>query len=283
VRFSRAAWDSRLGPADGALTEMGGVTIAPEFEQNGKWRRMADLSSEYRAEWHAEFVHPALVRGSIDWHPLTAHTGPSFETKLWITPDGVLAETRRTSGDADEWAMTWPLLVNDGRPLMKSVAGAVAATSYDGAGDEENFIDVGGDTRVMGDGPTIRSTYGDLLAVRAVAGNGLQQTFVFPRSAGQPPAVEVRRSFRRTASGFASVLGTVEGDVYISSTMAGGEGNSITLLQQDQPALVFDRRCGFLARLSGGRVISVETDRDVTARLGTRTVVLHAHELRDWN
>jgi len=278
VRFSRAGWDSRLGPADGALTEMGGVTFAPVFEQNGKWRRMGDLSSEYRAEWHAEFVHPALVRGSIEWHPLGGHTGPSFETKLWITPDGVLAETRKTSDDADEWAMTWPLLVDDGRPLMKNVTGAVASTSYDGTGDEENFIDLGGDARVMADGPTIRSTYGDLLAVRAAARNPVQQTFVYPRSAGQPPAAEVRRSLRRTARGFTSVLGAVDDDTYTSATMVGGEGTSITLPHQDRPALEFDRRCGFLARIDRGKIVGVETDRDVTAHVGKRTVVLHAHE-----
>jgi hypothetical protein len=283
ARISRSGWESRLGPADGALTAAGGVTFAPEFKRNGTWRRMADLSNDYRAEWHAEFVHPALVKGTIGWHPLAGHTGPSFETKVWISPDGVLAETRKTSGDADEWGMTWPLLVNDGRPLMNEVNGAAASTSYDRKGDEGNFIDIDGDARVVADGPRFRSTYGDLLAMRALARDGLQRTFVYPRSAGQPSATEVERSLRRTQHGFTSVLGTVEGDVYISSTMAGGEGNSFTLPHQAKPALVFDQRCGFVTRVSGGRVVSVETDRDVTAHVGARTVVLRAHEPRDLN
>ena len=65
VRFARAAWDTRLGPSDGALTAQGGVTFAPEFFENGAWHRLADLSRSYRAEWRPEFVHPALVRGTI--------------------------------------------------------------------------------------------------------------------------------------------------------------------------------------------------------------------------
>jgi hypothetical protein len=95
VQFARGGWDTRLGPSDGALTESGGVTFAPEFFENGSWHRMADLSARYRAEWNAEFVHPALIRGTILWHPLASQHGPSFSTQLWITPDGVYAETTK--------------------------------------------------------------------------------------------------------------------------------------------------------------------------------------------
>jgi len=190
-------------------------------------------------------------------------------------------ETRKKSDDTDEWAMTWPLLVNDGRPLMKDVTTAVASTSYDRHGDEENFLDLGDNALIVGDGPTFRSTYGDLLAVRAIAQNGLQLTFAYPRSPGQPSAVEIQRSLQRTPRGFTSALGTVEDDVYINSTMAGGEATSIMLPHQLRPTLVFGQRCGFIARLNRGRIVSVEADRDVTAHVGTRTIILRAHQPKE--
>src|SRR5438045_4438181 len=67
VRFARAGWDTRLGPSDGALSETGGVSFAPEFLENGKWLRMADLSSRYEAVWSTSFVHPLLVRCAVEY------------------------------------------------------------------------------------------------------------------------------------------------------------------------------------------------------------------------
>src|SRR5262249_2150222 len=69
VRFARTGWDTRLGPSDGVLTATGGVSFAPEFLENGRWLRMADLSTRYEGFWSATFVHPLLVRCAIEYRP----------------------------------------------------------------------------------------------------------------------------------------------------------------------------------------------------------------------
>jgi hypothetical protein len=105
VRISRAGWDSRLGPADGALTEADGISLAPEFFEDGKWFRIAALSQRYKATWKAEFVHPALVRGTLQYTPIDGGKGPVFESRLWITPDGIYSQTRKLSA-AERWQTT---------------------------------------------------------------------------------------------------------------------------------------------------------------------------------
>jgi hypothetical protein len=278
VRISRSGWDSRLGPSDGALTADGGVTFGPEFYEDGAWHRMADLSGRYRAEWRTEFVNPALVRGVISWHPLSGQSGPTFETQLWITPDGVFSETRKTSADSGLWAVTWPLLVNDGRPLNVQITKSVASASFKPGDDEESFLSVGGQTQIQSDTPTFRSSYGDLLPVRAIASAATDRTFIYPHNPAAPSAEIVRQSFRRTPDGFTSALGTVKGDLYIGKTIAGGEGNSLALVSGAAPDLILDHRCGFLAQLDHNKVAVIETDCDVVAHLGKRTVVLKAHQ-----
>ena len=98
VRFSRAGWESRLGPSDGALNAEGGVTFAPTFLQLGRWIRLADLGAGYVGEWSVQFTHPALVRCAIVYHPDSAHSGPVFENTFVITPDGIMSEVRKTFG-----------------------------------------------------------------------------------------------------------------------------------------------------------------------------------------
>ena len=224
VRFSRVGWDSRLGPADGALTAGGGVSFAPEFLEDGKWLRMGSLSKRYHATWKADFVHPALVRGTVEFRPLNGTPGPVFESQLWITPDGVYIETVKTSHDSTPWGVTWPLLANDGTALDVQIAGAAATTKYPGSGDAESFLAVGGGASITREGETLRSTFGDIQPVRAGSADGINRTFVYPHNANQPSADQVQASFRRTASGFSSDLGTVNGDIYIGQTVAGGVG-----------------------------------------------------------
>jgi hypothetical protein len=281
VRIARMAWDSRLGPADGALTVEGGISFAPEFKEDGAWHRMADLSDRYRAEWRPEFVHPALVRGVLSWHPMVGKSGPTFETTLWITPDGVFNETRKTSTDAIEWGMTWPLLVSDGRPLRHEVTVSAARTAFVEGGDEENFLAIGRDPSIQIDGATARSTYGDLIPIRYVSGVGANATFVYPRNAGDVPATEVQKTMHRTEDGFESALGRAESSLYVGRTVAGGEGKVLRITRAGAPVLVFDRNCGFLARLDHGNVIAVETDRDVVVHAGKRTIALKAHQVND--
>ena len=277
VRFARAGWDTRLGPSDGALTANGGVTFAPEFLEDGAWHRLADLSKRYRAEWHAEFVHPALVRGTLTWHPLPGFDGPTFETRLWITPDGVYTETTKTSIAPVQWGVTWPLLINDGRPLVTSIGKSFASTGFTRGEDQESFLSVGRQATIETAVPKMRSTYGDLLALRVVSSGATNSNFIYPHNSDQPSAAEVQGTMRRTKNGFTSILGRVEDDIYVGKTVAGGEGRELRLSSGAGPALIFDRSCGFLAQIRDGRMVAVETDRDVTARIDKTTLTLRAH------
>ncbi len=267
VRFSRAGWESRLGPSDGALTAEGGVTFAPTFQQSGRWVRLADLGVGYVGEWSVQFTHPALVRCSIIYHPDSTHSGPVFENTFVITPDGILSEVRKTSPEALPWGVTWPLLENDGRPLVVTQRPAIATTAYEGAGDEENFIALNDRASLDFSGHPLRSTYGDLRPVTVTAPDDVNRTFIYPRKAGEPNGEDVRHSFRLTTSGFRSVLGRVEGNVYIGRTVAGGEASSVDLDGDGKPDVTFSAPCGFLLQLSQGKVVAAEVDREVQATI----------------
>lgn len=277
VRFARDGWDTRLGPSDGALTADSGVTFAPEFLENGAWHRLADLSTRYRAEWTPEFVHPALVRGVLSWRPLPGSTGPEFQTRLWITPDGVYTETTKTSPDPVQWGMTWPLLVNDGQDLATVIDKSIASTSYPGGGDQESFLAVDSLATIETNVPTVRSSYGDLRALRVVTPGPANRSFVYPHNSGQLAATEVQQTMRRTEGGWVSTLGRVEDNIYVGRTAAGGVGRELRLQAGARPALTFAQPCGFFAQIRKGKVVAVETDRDVEGHLGHRTVDFKAH------
>jgi len=278
VRFSRVGWDSRLGPSDGALTATEGVSFAPEFLEDGKWLRMGSLSKRYHATWKPEFVHPALVRGTIEFRPLNGTPGPVFESHLWITPDGVYVESVKTSNDSTPWGVTWPLLENDGTALDVQITGSIASSKYPGSRDTESFLAVGGGESITSDGETLRSTFGDIQPVRSGSVDGINRTFVYPHNVSEPASSRVQASFRRTATGFTSDLGAVDGDTYIGQTVAGGFGMRVTL--PSGMHLNFDRPCGFLVQIRNGIPIAVETDRNVTLKSNVRTLVLEAHAPR---
>ena len=75
---------------------------------------------------------------------------------------------QKTSSDDLKWAVTWPLLINDGRPLVTSVGKDVANTAYDREGGQESFLSLDSSASVAADVPTFRSTYGDLLVVQGL-------------------------------------------------------------------------------------------------------------------
>ncbi len=278
VRISRSGWDSRLGPSDGALTPDGGVTFGPAFLENDAWRRMADLSGRYRAEWRTEIVNPVLVRGVIAWRPLPGQIGPAFETTLWITPDGIFSETSKTGADPLPWAVTWPLLVNDGRPLDVQITSSSGSTSFQPGGDVESFLAVGQHTKVESSAQTLRSSYGDLLAARAVTSDDIDRTFIYPHHADSPSVEAVEQSFHRTAGGFTTVLGQVEGDQYIGDSIAGGEGSSLSLVPGTPPSVTFERRCNFLAQREHDKIAAIEVDRDVVAHVANKRIALKAYQ-----
>lgn len=270
VRISRMGWDSRLGPSDGALTAAGGISFAPEFLENGRWQRMASLSSRYQARWSVSFTHPALVRCAIEYLPRTGQSGPSFRDDLVITPDGILSSMTKTSPDSLPWGVTWPLLENDGRPLRRTIS----ETGYVANGDRESFLGISPGSLLDDSAPVLRSTYGDLRPVRLTSQGPETRTYIYPHTADQPAGDKVRRSFKMKTSGFRSELGTVDANVYVGSTIAGGEGKSVKIGGRAQPDVTFSESCGFLLQLDKGRVIAVETDRQVIARIQGSSVTL---------
>ena len=275
VRFSRVGWDSRLGPADGALTATDGVSFAPEFLEDGKWLRMGSLSKRYRGTWKSEFVHPALVRGTVEFRPVSGATGPVFESHLWITPDGVYIESTKTSNDSTPWGVTWPLFKNDGTALDMQITSSAATTKYSDSGDTESFLAIGRGQSITSDGETLRSTFGDIQPVRVDSVDGINRTFVYPHNASQPATDSVQASFRRTSSGFTSDLGAVDGDIYIGRTVAGGFGSGLTL--PSGVHLNFNRPSGFLVQIHNRVPTAIETDRNVTLTFKGRTLALVAH------
>ena len=266
VRFARPGWDTRLGPADGALTAAGGVSFAPTFSENGRWLRMADLSARYEGVWSVEFVHPLLVRCAVDYHPKSGQAGPTFRNHFTLTPDGVLSVVTKTSPGTLPWGVTWPLLENDGQPLARSINDRIATVQYPGASDQQNFIALDAGSTLTLEEP-LRGSYGDLRPVRVTAPGEKNSTFIYPRVAGDPEAATV---LKRGA-------GRVSGTLYIGRTAAGGFGKQIDLDGDGVSDATFSEPCGFLIQLRNGRAVAVEADRAVRAEVQGRKLALERH------
>jgi hypothetical protein len=237
---------------------------------------MADLSGRYEGAWKVDFVHPLLVRCSISYSPKSG-AGPAFRDDLVITPDGVLSTVTKTSSDEVKWGVTWPLIENDGRPLKWSAGSHEALTEYAGAGDQQTFLALHDNPAIENGDPPLRSTYGDLRPVRVTVAGPVNRTFVYPRSAGDPSAEAVRKSFRLTQSGFKSELGRVTGTTYTGRTSAGGLAGDLDLDGDGKPDVTLGRTCGFIVQLDHGKVLAMETDCDVAATVQNRRLHLKAH------
>ncbi|MDQ3653160.1 MAG: hypothetical protein M3458_23340, partial [Acidobacteriota bacterium] len=194
-----------------------------------------------------------------------------------------LSTVTRTSS-VESWGVTWPLLENDGVALQIAVSasGRLARTAYRNGSDEQNFIAINSDVAMADDSP-LRSTYGDLRPVRVTSSEPANRTFIYPRSGTDPTAERVRDSFQITVTGFSSVLGRVDGNLYIGRTSAGGVGNSVDLNGDGRMDVTFNSICGFVLQLERGRVMAVEADRRVTAMIQGRTYRLSGHTPRTLN
>jgi hypothetical protein len=278
-RFARVGWETRLGPSDG-IRDVGtnrGVTFAPTWNEAGRWVRLADVPERYQGEFQVQFAHPLLVRCAIEYRPVAgAGAGPSFRHEFVLTPDGVLATLR--SADAVEFGTTWPILEDDGTPLLTTIGDHSATTAYAADEDEQWFLALDPDTAVTREDDRVRSTYGWLRPVRATAAGRVSHTFVYPRGPGDPAAEAVRRSFRLTddAGGFDSVLGSVHGTLYVGRHAAGGEGGSIDCDSDGRADGVFDPPCRFVLQLRDGHISAVEADRRTTFRWNGRSLPLEA-------
>jgi len=242
-RFARAGWDSRLGPSDGERDPKTGrgVTFAPTWLEDGKWVRLADVPDRYQGKFSVQFTHPLLVRCAIDYSPIKG-AGPTFRHEFVLTPDGVFATLHATG--VEEFGVTWPLLADDGAPLHTTVGGHFAATAYQADGDDENFLSPGAGAVTADGAERVQSTYGWLLPVRALATDGIQQSFVYPRSPNDPPVARVQASFRVANDGFESSIGSVHGSLYVGRTSAGGEGGALIVMGMGNLMRPSSRRAG---------------------------------------
>ncbi|MEZ5042454.1 MAG: hypothetical protein R2828_21315 [Saprospiraceae bacterium] len=282
VRFSKINWDDRLGPSDGERTyaETGGntkdigLTFGPTWMENGRWINLADKASDYRGTVVTEFVHPLLVKFKVLYAYVTGQGGPYFQQEFMVTPDGVM--TYLSSPQDIPFGLTVPLLVNDGRALETRVSDRIASTGYLGAGDTQHFIGLNEDMTVAITGAEVRSTYGDLLPVKFQSEEKKQVLFIYPKSREDVDARAVLESFALTANGFSSLLGKVDGTLYIGRHSAGGYGAFLDVNQDGQAELSFERACGFIAQLKDGKITAVETDAEVAMTWNGRTIMMKA-------
>ncbi len=281
VRFGRVGWDGRLGPSDGAHDAISGraVTFAPTWLEGNRWVRLAERAEHYRGTLTTEFVHPLLVRFQILYHSVTGLGGPSFRHEFVVTPDGVL--TVLHCSEQRPFGLTLPVLVDDGRPLRVERTENTVSVSYplenETSGDQQNFLVLNAEPRLES-GEAIRSAVGWLEPVRVTSSDSALQLFVYPRAAGDPPAEEVRASFRLREDGFDSCLGTVIGDLYQGRTSAGGRGDRLDLDGDGQPELTFEQTCGFVLQLADGTPIALEVDHAGTAHYDGGELKLKAFE-----
>src|SRR5262245_66579521 len=105
----------------------------------------------------------------------------------------------------------------------------------------------------------------------------INQTFIYPRGAGDSNAEIVRRSFKLSPNGFSSILGRVTGNLYVGRAAAGGEGDSIDLNGDGKADVAFSEPCGFILSLDKGRVIVAEADRDVFVQIDGMRIRRSAH------
>jgi hypothetical protein len=161
----------------------------------------------------------------------------------------------------------WPLLVNDGRPLLPEVTPRRATTAYAAKADAQSFLALDPSGLLLRTESSVRSTYGDLSPIIYSGSNATNRTFIYPHNNDQPSADEVLTSFKVTAAGFHSALGRVEGNVYIGRTVAGGIARELSLSAQGSHDVEFSRECGFLLQLNGGNVLAIEVDRPVHATI----------------
>ena len=143
--------------------------------------------------------------------------------------------------------------------------------------DQQSFLALAPTHQLDASAAPMRTAYGDVRPIHLTdTAGGPLQTFVYPRSAGDPSAESVRASFVRDGADFSSVLGRVRGDAYVGRTSAGGRASSLDLDGDGTAELTFDQTCEFIVQLAEGRPTAIETDRPVTATLSGRTLHLAA-------
>lgn len=297
IRISKVGWDARLGPSDGmhdlvvgddvtlhtangealdTYKPLSGVTFGPEWQEQGRWVRIADLPKNYQIVPEVVFVHPLLVRFTLHYTYVTGRGGPYFSQEFTITPDAIV--TRMRALQKTVHGVTVPLLENDGQGLHVSISDKIVRTRYPEGTDEQNYLSLNQQSTISQEAASIQSTYGWLKPVRFQTTEPSTDVLIYPKRRQDPDAQEVLQSFEWTSDGFQSVLGKVSGTTYLSTTAAGGEGDLMDLTGDGQINATFDRRCQFFFQLSDGKATVVEVDREVTLWLNGKKYSLTPFE-----
>jgi hypothetical protein len=185
VRFSRAGWDARLGPSDGAFDAetQRGVTFGPTWKENGRWVRLAEKARDYLGTFTVESAEPNLVKCTILYAPVTGVGGPAYKCTIGISPQSMGVTI--SSPNEVEFGVTLPVLVNDGRELDVSIKDNIVRTKYPDGEDEQCFVVLNREATLEQDEP-ITSTYGQLIPVRVSVPHGPIQISIRPRHTSEP-------------------------------------------------------------------------------------------------
>jgi len=276
MRFSRAGWDSRLGPSDGARDGESGLAavFGPTWIHRGEWTSLAEMAEHYQGTVLRHFVHPMLVRFEVLYSPVTGVGGPQFYLAFTVTPDGVLATLRSTG--RMPFGLTVPLLEDDGRPLETATEGPVLSTRYPDGGDTQAFLVLNGSFETEAEAPVLGS-YGSLRPVRITTPDEAVSVFVYPHGPGDPSAEAVLDSFAESEDGFESVLGTAGPTWYRGRHSAGGEVSGLDLNGNGEDDIVFPETTGFVVQREGAAWTRMETDRDTVAEVFSQPHPLARH------
>jgi hypothetical protein len=158
-------------------------------------------------------------------------------------------------------------LTNDGNPLVLAIKPRIAAASYPKQSDRQSFLALDPSAALDQHQSLVRSTYGDLRPIIVTTTTAENRTFIYPHNQDQPSEDSVLETFKLTADGFQSTLGSVAGNVYIGRSIAGGVARQLTLSGKGAPDIRFSAECSFLLQLSRGKIVAVETDRPVHVSL----------------
>jgi len=273
ARVSRAGWESRLGPLDGVRDTFSGrgVTLGPTWREGTRWVRLADVPDRYRGRFEVALATPALTIATVHYAPVAGRQGPSFALTFTVTPDLVLARLTHDATVPVGW--TLPVLADDGRGPLRTAAGdGIVSAAYDEAGDAQTYL-VPGPAAIDASEDAVLGPAGWLRPVRAESND----VVIYPRRAGEPTAAQVRAGMRLDDDGITTPLVRVRGQVAIGRDYAGGRARAVDLDGDGADDLRFTDDTSFTARLEGGRVSWIETDRAVSGHVHGRSLRLAAH------
>ena len=252
VKFSQEGGAIEWPGIDGGLGCATSIGFRYSLGMDPKSARHGKLIVNSRVQTDLKF----LSTGSRDyWHelhvPATLNPGPTNTIRIEFADEGAVIDEIRV-------------------PPAGSVAPEL---------DQQNFIALKDSHQLDASAPSVRGGYGDFKPVRVMDSTGAAvETFVYPRSAGDPDAKAVRASFKRKGDDFTSLLGSVNGMLYTGRTSAGGVGQSIDIDHDGKDDVVFDQPCAFILQLDKGRITAVETDRAVKADIAGTKHDLSAHQ-----